>query len=110
VIEPAIRLAAEEGMHMYGPFSADTLFAKALKEKYDGILTMYHDQGQIAIKLQDFMHCVTVSAGLPHPITTPAHGTAYDIAGTGRCSTQPFEDAYRLCCDMAKSDLIVKNR
>ena len=106
VIKPAIELAAKEGMRLDGPFSADTLFLKALNESYDGILTMYHDQGQIAIKLQDFMHCVTISAGLPHPITTPAHGTAYDIAGTGRCSTQPFEDAFDICCRMAKNDML----
>jgi len=110
IIIPAIELAAKEGMPMDGPFSADTLFLKALNKenKYDGVLTMYHDQGQIAIKLQDFQHCVTVSAGLPHPITTPAHGTAYDIAGTGKCVTLPFEDAFNLCCCMAKNDLIAK--
>jgi 4-hydroxythreonine-4-phosphate dehydrogenase len=111
IIIPAIELAAKEGMPLDGPISADILFLKALNKenKYDGALTMYHDQGQIAIKLQDFKHCVTISAGLPHPITTPAHGTAYDIAGTGKCVTLPFEDAFNLCCSMAKSDLIKKN-
>ncbi len=108
IIRPAIERARREGMPLEGPFSADTLFGRAFDEKKDGVITMYHDQGQIAIKLQNFMHCVTISAGLPHPITTPAHGTAYDIAGTGSCRTTPFKEAFRLCCRMAREDLIAK--
>lgn len=108
IIAPAIRAAQKEGMYMEGPYSADTLFGRAFEEKMDGIITMYHDQGQIAIKLQNFLHCVTISAGLPHPITTPAHGTAYDIAGTGQCSITPFTEAYKLCCRMAGGDLIAR--
>jgi 4-hydroxythreonine-4-phosphate dehydrogenase len=65
---------------------------------------MYHDQGQIAIKLKGFEHTVTVSAGLPNAITTPAHGTAFDIAGKGVANTSTFEDAYRVCATMAVSD------
>ncbi len=102
VIIPAVAIANREGIPLEGPFPPDTLFPRLFREKYDMAVTLYHDQGQIAIKLQDFMHCVTVSAGLPHPITTPAHGTAYDIAGTGACVTTPFEDAYRLCAKMAQ--------
>ena len=108
IICPAIERARREGMSLEGPFSADTLFGRAFEDKKDGVITMYHDQGQIAIKLQNFMHCVTISAGLPHPITTPAHGTAYDIAGTGTCRITPFKEAFRLCCRMAKGDLIAK--
>jgi 4-hydroxythreonine-4-phosphate dehydrogenase len=103
VIIPAIQKAAELGMPLAGPFASDTLFVKAFKEKYDGVITMYHDQGQIAIKLQDFSHCVTISAGLPNPITTPAHGTAYDIAGKGLANPSAFIDAYNICCSMAKA-------
>lgn len=110
VIRPAIQAAAAEGMPLLGPFSSDTLFLRAFKGNFDGVITMYHDQGQIAIKLQDFMHCVTVSAGLPHPITTPAHGTAYDIAGTGTCSSVPFENAYRICCRMANGDFLIRKK
>ena len=101
IIAPAVELANNEGIPLTGPFPADTLFPRLFREKFDMVVTLYHDQGQIAIKLQNFMHCVTVSSGLPHPITTPAHGTAYDIAGTGKCLTTPFEDAFRLCCRMA---------
>lgn len=110
VIVPAIAMAKEEGMELRGPFSADTLFARAVEEHMDGMITMYHDQGQIAIKLQNFMHCVTISAGLKHPITTPAHGTAYDIAGTGQCRVTPFKEAYKLCVRMARGDLIARKR
>ncbi len=104
VIEPAIEKAREEGIDVTGPFPSDTLFIKAFQGEYDGVVTMYHDQGQIAIKLKGFYHCVTVSAGLPNAITTPAHGTAYDIAGKGICQTSAFEDAYKIAAQMALSD------
>lgn len=104
VIEPAIEEARREGIEVSGPFPSDTLFIKAFQGEYDGVVTMYHDQGQIAIKLKGFYHCVTVSAGLPNAITTPAHGTAYDIAGKGVCQTSAFEDAYIIAAKMALSD------
>jgi len=94
VLVPAIEIARNEGINVEGPFPSDTLFLKAFSGLYNGVVTMYHDQGQIAIKLKGFDHCVTVSAGLPHPIATPAHGTAYDITGKGICKTSAFEDAY----------------
>ena len=101
VIADAIRLLRDDGISVEGPFAADTLFIRAFKGDFDGVITMYHDQGQIAIKLRDFAHTVTVSSGMPHPITTPAHGTAYDIAGKGAAIVSSFEDAYRLCARMA---------
>ncbi len=106
VIIPAIQRAAELGMPIEGPYAADTLFIRAFKENYDGVITMYHDQGQVAIKLQDFSHCVTISAGLPNPITTPAHGTAYDIAGTGKANPSAFIDAFNICCQLAQGSLL----
>ena len=66
-----------------GPFPADTVWIKARRGDYDVVLTMYHDQGQIALKLLGFERGVTILGGMPVPITTPAHGTAYDIAGNG---------------------------
>ena len=101
VISDAIRLLREKGISVEGPFSADTIFIRAFRGDYDGVITMYHDQGQIAIKLKGFEHTVTISSGMPHPITTPAHGTAYDIAGKGRANVSTFESAYRLCALMA---------
>jgi 4-hydroxythreonine-4-phosphate dehydrogenase len=108
VLADAITQIRAQGMQIQGPFAADTLFIKAFQGDFDGVITMYHDQGQIAIKLRGFEHTVTVSAGLPNAITTPAHGTAYDIAGKGRAISSTFEDAYRLCCQMAASDRIKK--
>jgi len=107
VIIPAIGMVRKEGKNVSGPFPSDTLFIKAFAGEYDGVITMYHDQGQIAIKLKGFHHCVTVSAGLPNAVTTPAHGTAYDIAGKGICKTSAFEDAYKIAAQMAITDRIL---
>lgn len=103
-IIPAVESLRKEGKKIFGPFPSDTLFLRAFAGEFNAVVTMYHDQGQIAIKLKGFDHCVTVSAGLPNAITTPAHGTAYDIAGKGTCRTSAFEDAYRLAARMALTD------
>lgn len=104
ILVPAIQAAAKKGMVVQGPFASDTLFIRAFNGEFNGVVTMYHDQGQIAIKLKGFAHTVTVSAGLPNAITTPAHGTAYDIAGKGIALTSTFEDAYRIAAAMAVGD------
>lgn len=80
----------------HGPFPADTIFLKAQAGEYHAIVTMYHDQGQIAIKLMGFSRGVTVQGGLPVPITTPAHGTAYDIAGLGRADVGAMWQAFQI--------------
>jgi len=67
---------------------------------YDGVVTMYHDQGQIAMKLMGFEKGVTVHGGLPFPVTTPAHGTAYDIAGQNLANPQAMFNAFDLACRM----------
>ena len=69
--------------------------------KYDAIVTMYHDQGQIAMKLMGFDHGVTVHAGLPYPVTTSAHGSAYDIAGQGIANVRALKEAFLLACSMS---------
>jgi len=84
-----------------GPFPADTLFIKAFEGIYDAVTTMYHDQGQIAIKLMDFQSGVSVLAGLPYPITTPGHGTAFDIAGKGLAKINAMEQAVIIAAKMA---------
>ena len=63
---------------------------------------MYHDQGQIAMKLMGFEQGITIQAGLPIPITTPAHGTAFDIAGQGIARVDALEQAYQAACRMAR--------
>ncbi|MHA1805489.1 MAG: PdxA family dehydrogenase [Promethearchaeota archaeon] len=82
-IQPAVKLAKKEGINVEGPFPADTIFLNAFKGFFDGVTTMYHDQGQIALKLMNFEAAVTVIGGVSCTITTPAHGTAFDIAGKG---------------------------
>ena len=100
VIEPGIALARARGYAVDGPFPADTIFVRAKNGQYDGIVTMYHDQGQIAMKLMGFERGVTVQGGLPIPVTTPAHGTAYDITGRGVANVGAMKNAFDLACRM----------
>ena len=100
VIAPGVKRAVARGWPADGPFPADTIFVRARGGAYDGIVTMYHDQGQIAMKLMGFERGVTVQGGLPIPITTPAHGTAYDIAGQGKANVGAMRNAFRLACRM----------
>jgi 4-hydroxythreonine-4-phosphate dehydrogenase len=100
IIEPAVHELNGEGFPVRGPFPADTIFLKARDGEYHAIVTMYHDQGQIAIKLMGFSQGVTVQGGLPIPITTPAHGTAYDIAGRGVANAQATANAFDIACRM----------
>lgn len=104
IIEPAVRQLNEEGLPVQGPFPADTIFLKAQAGEFQAIVTMYHDQGQIAIKLLGFSRGVTVQGGLPVPITTPAHGTAYDIAGQGRANVQATWQAFQIACRMGATN------
>ncbi|MFY0476828.1 4-hydroxythreonine-4-phosphate dehydrogenase PdxA [Achromobacter marplatensis] len=103
IIAPAVRQLNEEGLAVQGPFPADTIFLRAQAGEFQAIVTMYHDQGQIAIKLLGFSRGVTVQGGLPIPITTPAHGTAYDIAGQGRANVEATWQAFRIACRMGVS-------
>ena len=102
IIEPAIKKAVEEGIKAEGPFPPDTIFLMGRDGKYDAIVTMYHDQGQIAMKLMGFERGVTVHAGLPFPVTTSAHGSAYDIAGQGIANVSALRQAFLLACSMAR--------
>ncbi len=101
VITPAIEKAREMGIDVNGPFPADILFIKAFKGEFDGAITMYHDQGQIALKLKGFEQGITVAGGQPYPIVTCAHGTAYDITGTGVVTPTAFENAVKMTAKMA---------
>ena len=83
IILPAVQRAQAHQMAVTGPVPSDTVFVRALKGEFDAVLTMFHDQGQIAMKLIGFDRGVTLIAGYPFPIVTPAHGTAFDIAGQG---------------------------
>jgi 4-hydroxythreonine-4-phosphate dehydrogenase len=100
-IAPAVAEAKARGIDASGPFPADTIFLRARKGLCDAIVSMYHDQGQIAMKLMGFDRGVTVQGGLPLPVTTPAHGTAFDIAGQGKADPTALWNAFRIGCRMA---------
>jgi 4-hydroxythreonine-4-phosphate dehydrogenase len=102
IIAPGIEMARKAGIDVEGPFPSDTAFVRALRPDhgYDGVVTMYHDQGQIAMKLLGFEKGVTVHGGLPIPVCTPAHGTAYDIAGKNMAQPQAMCNAFMLACRM----------
>jgi 4-hydroxythreonine-4-phosphate dehydrogenase len=100
IIEPAARELNAEGLPIQGPFPADTIFLKARDGLLDSIVTMYHDQGQVAVKLLGFERGVTVAGGLPAPITTPAHGTAFDIVGQGKANAEAMTQALLLAAKM----------
>ena len=81
---------------------ADTLFVRAHKGEFDGIVAMYHDEGHIAMKLRSGWRCVNISAGLPIVRTSVAHGTAYDIAGRGIASAESLLAAARVAAKLAR--------
>ncbi|HVF62894.1 MAG TPA: 4-hydroxythreonine-4-phosphate dehydrogenase PdxA [Casimicrobiaceae bacterium] len=101
VIAPTVAAAARRGIACRGPYPSDTVFLKAFRGEFDGVLSMYHDQGQIATKLMGFNRGVTVTAGLHTIFTTPAHGTAFDIVGRGVASTGALEQAIRWAARLA---------
>lgn len=101
VIAPVVAAGQHDGIAVEGPFPADTVFLRAKAGAFDAVLTMYHDQGQIAMKLMGFDRGVTLLGGFPFPICTPAHGTAYDIAGQGVASTGATRAAVLLAAEMA---------
>ncbi len=100
-IRPAVEQAQSVGLDVVGPYPADTIFLRREKEQLHGIISMYHDQGQVATKLLGFDRGVTVHGGLPAPITTPAHGTAFDIAGQGIANPQAIRNAFNIAVQMA---------
>ncbi|UOA31557.1 D-threonate 4-phosphate dehydrogenase [Sulfitobacter sp. DSM 110093] len=103
VIEPAVRHMAGGQMAVTGPLPSDTVFLKVTKGEIDAVVTMYHDQGQIALKLLGFDRGVTVQGGLPVPVTTPAHGTAFDIAGQGTADLGATRAAFEIACKMVRN-------
>ncbi|MBD9589865.1 4-hydroxythreonine-4-phosphate dehydrogenase PdxA [Pseudomonas sp. PDM03] len=102
IIGPAVRSVQALGIAAEGPYPGDTIFLKVQGDAsaFDAVVTMYHDQGQIAIKLMGFSRGVTVQGGLPIPITTPAHGTAFDIAGQGKANPGAIRQAFEIACRM----------
>lgn len=93
IIAPAIKVARAAGLDVTGPHPADTLFHTTARESYDAVLAMYHDQALIPIKTLDFDRGVNITLGLPIIRTSPDHGTALDIAGTGKASPTSLIEA-----------------
>lgn len=100
VIRPAVDRIARRQIDVDGPWPSDTVFLKAKRGDIDAVVTMYHDQGQIALKLMGFDRGVTVHGGLPFPVATPAHGTAFDIAGKGIADVGATRAAFEIACHM----------
>ena len=105
VIAPAVEEAKRRQVAAEGPFPADTVWLRAKRGDFDAVVTMYHDQGQIALKLLGFTRGVTILGGMPVPICTPAHGTAYDIVGQGEADPGATIAAFRTAVRMAKGAL-----
>jgi 4-hydroxythreonine-4-phosphate dehydrogenase len=103
IIAPAIEKANGEGIHAFGPFSADGFFGSADFRKFDAVLAMYHDQGLIPFKAMSFESGVNFTAGLPVVRTSPAHGTAFQIAGLGEASESSFRHAIYMACDIYRN-------
>jgi 4-hydroxythreonine-4-phosphate dehydrogenase len=101
VIGPAVRILRSEGIEVSGPYPADTLFHRAACGEFDTVVAMYHDQGLIPIKLLHFGEAVNVTLGLPIVRTSVDHGTAYDLAGTGKAGEGSLKAALRLAASMA---------
>ena len=100
-IIPAIEQLNGSSERFFGPFPPDTIFRPAVDGHYDAVLCMYHDQGLIPLKLLDFDTGINTTLGLPRARTSPDHGTAFDIAGTGKASHQSMANAIQLAIDLA---------
>jgi 4-hydroxythreonine-4-phosphate dehydrogenase len=101
VIAPAVAALKARGFAVTGPLSADTLFHEEARKHYDAALCMYHDQALIPIKTLSFWDGVNVTLGLPIVRTSPDHGTAFDIAGTGKADARSMIAAVKMAADMA---------
>lgn len=103
VVKPTIEEVQKKGVLAYGPFPADGFFGNSDFNHFDGVLALYHDQGLIPFKLMSFTEGVNFTAGLPYVRTSPAHGTAYDIAGKDKANEQSFRSAVYLACTVLRN-------
>jgi len=101
IVAPAVAQLRADGIDAIGPLPADTMFHAAARARYDAALCMYHDQALIPIKTLAFDHAVNVTLGLPFVRTSPDHGTAFDIAGTGKADPTSLVEALKLAARLA---------
>jgi len=106
VITPAINMARQAGIDVHGPFPADTIFTPRLRQKYDLIVAMYHDQGLIPVKMLAFDDAVNITLGLPIIRTSVDHGTAFDIVGKNKANPGSMKSAIRLAVQLASGQAI----
>ncbi|MBD3314511.1 MAG: 4-hydroxythreonine-4-phosphate dehydrogenase PdxA, partial [Chitinivibrionales bacterium] len=100
---PAVEEARKkEGIDVGGPFPPDTVFMRAFDGEFDGVVSMLHDHGFVALKSRNFHRCVNITVGLPIIRTSVGHGTAYDLAATGTASAESLLEAMRTACTMAQ--------
>jgi 4-phospho-D-threonate 3-dehydrogenase / 4-phospho-D-erythronate 3-dehydrogenase len=102
IIAPAVQGAKRKGIQAFGPFPADSLFYQAARGDYDAVVCMYHDQGLIPLKLHHFFGGVALTLGPPFIRTSVDHGTAYDIAGTGKADESSMKEAILLAARLAR--------
>jgi 4-hydroxythreonine-4-phosphate dehydrogenase len=102
-VMPAIQEAQEKGYRVAGPIGADSVFHLALQGRFNSVLSLYHDQGHIATKTLDFERTIALTIGLPFLRTSVDHGTAFDIAGTGKASAVSMIEAIRLAARYSPS-------
>jgi 4-hydroxythreonine-4-phosphate dehydrogenase len=105
IVRPAVAALQAEGIAARGPLSADTLFHPAARATYDAVLCMYHDQALIPSKTLAFADGVNITLGLPFVRTSPDHGTAFDIAGSGRADPASLAAALRMAAELRRNEL-----
>ncbi len=109
IIEPCLQALRSEGMQLLGPLPADTAFTPKILQQADAVLAMYHDQGLPVLKYQGFGRAVNITLGLPIIRTSVDHGTALDLAGTGRADGGSLHAALALACDLAQKSSLQKS-
>ncbi|HJR58789.1 MAG TPA: 4-hydroxythreonine-4-phosphate dehydrogenase PdxA [Vicinamibacterales bacterium] len=100
-LRPAVEACAARGVHVSGPFPADTIFVRAIRGEFDAVIACYHDQGLIPVKMAAFGRAVNVTLGLPIIRTSVDHGTAFDIAGKGIADPSSMIEAVKLAARLA---------
>ena len=110
IIGPAVARARDAGFEVTGPWPPDTVFPRAARGGFDGVVAMYHDQGHVAVKMLGFDEGVNVSLGLPIVRTSVDHGTAFDIAGKGTASPVSMVEATRLAATLSVARASRKDR
>ncbi|MEX0801880.1 MAG: 4-hydroxythreonine-4-phosphate dehydrogenase PdxA [Candidatus Binatia bacterium] len=109
IIVPGVQAAKRNGIPAFGPFPADSLFHKAARGEYDAVVCMYHDQGLIPLKLHHFFGGVALTLGPPFIRTSVDHGTAYDIAGSGKADESSMKEAILLAAELARLKMKARN-